>query len=128
MERFAVQLSGEVGQVAAMEKRRTITAARERIEREEEAKIQERKATLDFEALRREIEALKNANNARQIEAQQQASAKAERSRALDRQAEEARIKAEVQRRLKAEKKQLDQEANQIEMEEEKTVFVPPVF
>lgn len=128
MERFAVQLSGEVGQVAAMEKRRTITAARERIEREEEAKIQERKATLDFEALRREIEALKNANNARQIEAQQQASAKSERSRALDRQAEEARIKAEVQRRLKAEKKQLDQEANQIEMEEEKTVFVPPVF
>lgn len=128
MERFAVQLSGEIGQVAAMEKRKTIAGAQDRIEREEEAKIQERKASQEYEALRREIEALKNANSARQVEQQQQASAKAEHQRDLDRQAEEARVKAEVQRRLQAERRQLEKEAQAIAQEEEKEVFVPPVF
>ncbi len=128
MERFAVQLSGEVGQVAAMEKRKTISSARKRIEREEEAKVEESSANADFEALRREIELLKKANSARQVEQQQQASVKAEHKRDMNRQAEEARIKAEVQRRVQAEKRVLEQQAQEIEEEEEKEVFVPPVF
>ncbi len=128
MERFAVQLSGEVGQVAAMEKRKTISSARKRIEREEEAKVEESSSNADFEALRREIELLKKANSARQVEQQQQASVKAERKRDMNRQAEEARIKAEVQRRVQAEKRVLEQQAQEIEEEEEKEVFVPPVF
>jgi len=128
MERFAIQLAGEVGQVAAMEKRKTIAAASKRIEREEEAKVQESSANAEFEALRREIELLKKANSARQVEQQQQASAKAERKRDMDRQSEEARVQAEVQRRIQAEKRLLEQQAREIEEEEEKEVFVPPVF
>jgi len=128
MERFAVQLSGEIGQVAASEKRKTIAAARKRIEREEAAKVQEKQANEEFEALRREIELLKKANSARQIQQQQQASAKAERQRELDRQSEEARIQAEVNRRIKAEQRSIEKEAKEIEQEEERDVFVPPVF
>jgi len=128
MERFAVQLGGEIGQVAASEKRKTISTARVRIEREEEAKVEEKSANAEFEALRREIELLKKANDARQIEQQQHASVKAEHKRDLDRQTEEARVKAEVQRRMQAERRLLEQQAKEIEREEEKEVFVPPVF
>jgi len=127
MERFAVQLGGEIGQVAASEKRKTISTARVRIEREEEAKVEEQSANAEFDALRREIELLKQANDARQIEQQQQASVKAERKRDMNRQAEEARAKAEVQRRIQAEERLLERQAKEIE-EEEKEVFVPPVF
>ncbi len=127
MERFAVQLGGEIGQVAASEKRKTISTARVRIEREEEAKVEEQNANAEFDALRREIELLKQANDARQIEQQQQASVKAERKRDMNRQAEEARAKAEVQRRIQAEERLLERQAREIE-EEEKEVFVPPVF
>lgn len=128
MERFAVQLAGELGQVAAMEKRKTISSARQRIEHEEEAKVEASSANAEFDALRREIELLKKANSARQVEEQQQASIKAEHKRDLDRQTEEARIKAEVQRRMQAEQRLLDKQANEIEKEEETEVFVPPVF
>jgi len=127
MERFAVQLGGEIGQVAASERRKTISTARVRIEREEEAKVEEQSANAEFDALRREIELLKQANDARQIEQQQQASVKAERKRDMNRQAEEARAKAEVQRRIQAEERLLERQAKEIE-EEEKEVFVPPVF
>jgi hypothetical protein len=128
MNRFAVQLAGEIGQVAAMEKRNTISSAQDRIEREEEANIQERKASQEYLDLRREIDALKNANNAQQVEVQLQASVQAEHQRNLDEQTEESRIKAEVQRRLKAERQLLEKEAKAIEEKDERDVFLPPVF
>lgn len=128
IEGYAVRLSSEIGQVAATEKRKTINEARKRIQREEEVKLQELAAAAEFDALRREIELLKKANSARQIEEQQIQSAKAERQRELDRQSEEARIKAEVQRRIALEKQVLDKQAKAIEKEEEAEVFVPPVF
>jgi len=128
MERYAVELSAEIGQVAAMEKRKTIEAAKRRIEKEAAAKLQEQRASEEYEALRREIELLKKANSARQIQEQQQAAAKAEKQRELDRQSEESRIQAEVARRLAAEKKTIEKEAQRIEKEEEREVFVPPVF
>lgn len=126
MERFAVQLAGEVGQVAANEKSKSIAASK-RIERKEEAKADESSANAGFEALRRETELLKKANDAHQIEQQQQASVRAEQKHDIDRQALEARAKAEMQRRIQAEVRLLEKQAKNTE-EKEKEVFVPPVF
>lgn len=128
MERYAVKLSGEIGQVAATEKRKTIVAAKKRIEREERERIQSQHSDDALLALKREIELLKQANSARQIEQQQQAAALAARQVDLNKQSEEARIQAEVARRIQAETKILDKQATKIAKEEERDVFVPPVF
>lgn len=63
-----------------------------------------------------------------QVEVQLQASTQAEHQRNLDEQTEESRIKAEVQRRLKAERQLLEKEAKAIEEKDERDVFLPPVF
>jgi len=128
MERYAVKLSGEVGQVAATEKRKTIVAAKKRIEREERERIQAQHSDEALLALKREIELLKEANSARQIEQQQAAAALSAQQASLNKQSEEARIQAEVARRIQAETKILEKQATKIAKEEEQDVFVPPVF
>jgi hypothetical protein len=128
MERFAVKLGGEVGKVAAVEKRKTIREAQARIEQEERAKAQDRKASSELDLLRQEIEALKKAQSAQQIRQQQQAQTLAKQEKESKRKAEEARIQQEIERRLRSEKKRLNKQAEEIEEEEEKDVFVPPIF
>lgn len=128
MERFAVKLGGEVGKVAAVEKRKTIREAQTRIEHEERAKSQDRKASNELDFLRQEIEALKKVQSAQQIRQQQQAQSLAQQEKQSKRQSEEARIQQEIERRLSSEKKRLNKQADKIEEEEEKDVFVPPIF
>jgi len=128
MERFAVKLGGEVGKVAAVEKRKTIREAQTRIEHEERAKAQDRRSSNELDFLRQEIEALKKAQSAQQIEQQQRAQSLAQQEKSSKRKAEEARIQQEIERRLRQEKKRLNKQAEEIEEEEEKDVFVPPIF
>lgn len=128
MERFAVKLGGEVGKVAAVEKRKTIREAQARIEHEERAKAQDRKASSELDFLRQEIEALKKAQSAQQIEQQQRAQSLAQQEKNSRRTSEEARIQQEIERRLRNEKKRLNKQAEKIEEDEEKDVFVPPIF
>lgn len=128
MERFAVKLGGEVGKVAAVEKRKTIREAQTRIEQEERAKAQDRKASTELDFLRQEIEALKKAQSAQQIRQQQQAQTLEKQEEISRKRAEEARIQQEIDRRLRNEKKRLNVQAEKIEEEEEKDVFVPPIF
>lgn len=128
MERFAVKLGGEVGKVAAIEKRKTIREAQTRIENEERAKAQDRKASSELDFLRQEIEALKKAQSAQQIQQQQRAQSLAQQETDSKSKSEEARIQQEIERRLRSEKKKLNKQAEEIEEEEEKDVFVPPIF
>jgi len=78
--------------------------------------------------LRREIEALKKAQSAQQIEQQKQNQALAKQAEEAKRTAEEARIRAEVQRRVKYEEQKVNAAAEEIAEQEQAEVFVPPVF
>lgn len=128
MERFAIKLGGEIGKVAAVEKRKTIRESEARIEQEERAKAQDRRSSNELDFLRQEIEALKKAQSAQQIQQQQQRQSLAQQANESKSRAEEARIQQEIERRLRNEATRLNKQAEKIEEEEEKDVFVPPIF